>query len=349
MYLSGVPRPAICAEVGRTDATITNVLRREGVTPQRKGGKANPERDARVLSMYSDGIPTLEIAASLGLHEKSVYNALYRHGVQRDRNVPFTEDERARIVELYRGGMDGPAIGRLVDCHSSGVYALLKREGIDRRERIALLNPSYFDEIDMPDKAYWLGFIAADGCVTGMERKNPRLQIKLARRDHDHLVILHRALDAQHAIRDNEQWSKGKMRPYSTLTVYSAEIVNALIGHGITPRKSLTLQPWDGPADLMPHYWRGVIDGDGSITQKGWNVWVSVVGSQPMMCAFAAWAHDACGTNATARPDRNRSWVVQVGGTIIVRGLIHALYADAPTALARKRERAERAIAWLRD
>lgn len=344
-----MPRPAICAEVGRHDGTIGNVLKREGVPTGRKGGKANPERDAQVLAMYRGGAPTLEIASKLDLHEKSVYNALYRHGVQRDRNVPFTEDEQARIIELYQGGMDGPAIGRLVDCHSSGVYAVLKREGIDRRERIALLNPTYFDEIDTPDKAYWLGFIAADGCVTGLERKNPRLQIKLARRDHDHLAILHRALEAQHAIRDNEQWSKGKMRPFSTLTVYSAEIVNALISHGITPRKTLMLRPWDGPQDLMPHYWRGIVDGDGSITINDKGVYLQMVGTEAVTRAFAAWSNATIGSKVNARPTAGNAWTIQVGGTVKVRSLIYALYADAPTALARKRERAERVIARLRD
>ena len=40
------------------------------------------------------------------------------------------------------------------------------------------------------------------------------------------------------------------------------------MSHGITAKKTDALQPWDGPADLMPHYWRGLIDGDGSITHQ---------------------------------------------------------------------------------
>ena len=34
-------------------------------------------------------------------------------------------------------------------------------------------NFNYFDKIDTPDKAYWLGFIWADGYIAKRERKQP--------------------------------------------------------------------------------------------------------------------------------------------------------------------------------
>ena len=59
------------------------------------------------------------------------------------------------------------------------------------REFAACGNPSYFDQIDTPDKAYWLGFIATDGMVTGFKSGSLRLVIKLARKDRAHLEVLH--------------------------------------------------------------------------------------------------------------------------------------------------------------
>jgi hypothetical protein len=52
-------------------------------------------------------------------------------------------------------------------------------------------NEHYFDEVDSEAKAYWLGFIFADGCVLWNERtRNYALQVGLQGRDVDHLVML---------------------------------------------------------------------------------------------------------------------------------------------------------------
>ena len=46
---------------------------------------------------------------------------------------------------------------------------LLRNSGIDTnaRRRKFSLNESYFETIDSEEKAYWLGFILADGCLKG--------------------------------------------------------------------------------------------------------------------------------------------------------------------------------------
>lgn len=214
-------------------------------------------------------------------------------------------------------------------------------------------NPSYFDVIDTPDKAYWLGFIATDGCVTGFSSGSLRLQVKLARRDRDHLVLLHKALKAKRPIRDREEWSQPpgtterKARPCSVLTVSSHQIVHALVSHGITPRKTNDLKPWEGPADLVPHYWRGVIDGDGTITISPEGIRVGLAGSKAVVESFLAWARGVCGTTARAHQGKsgNRNyWVTYTGGTTGPRRLLAALYDDAPVALARKKALADLAV-----
>lgn len=347
LYKDGMTRPAIARETGWSQGTVDNIIRASGVVGASRvtGIRCSPETEAQVMALYEQDVTWREIVRLTGRTEHTVSAIIKRNGGELDRRGEVSPGDRARIPALYRGGMDAVAIGRMISCHSTTVYTVLREAGVERRSP-GCENETYFDQIDTPDKAYWLGFIGADGCVTGFKAGTPRLAVKLARKDCGHLALLHKALGAHRPVRDFEDMSLGKMRPYSSLTVYSQHLVESLVSHGITPRKSATLQPWDGPARLMPHYWRGLVDGDGSITINDTGVYVSFVGSEAVARAFRAWAHQACGTNTAARPGKPGSsyWVVQVGGTIMVLSLLAALYDDAPTSLARKKALADLAV-----
>jgi hypothetical protein len=218
------------------------------------------------------------------------------------------------------------------------------------REFAACGNPGYFDVIDIPEKAYWLGFLVTDGMVTGFKSGSLRLTVKLARKDRSHLEILHRTLQAKRPIRDREEWSKPpgtterKKRPVSVLDVCSPQLVNALVTQGVKPRKTDIVEPWDGPAGLMPHYWRGVMDGDGTLGTYDGEVRVGLCGSRPLTEAFLAWARDVCGTTANVRQGtqgNRRYCTLAIGGNNRAPRLLAALYDDAPVALARKKAEAD--------
>lgn len=118
----------------------------------------------------------------------------------------------------------------------------------------------------------------------------------------------------------------------------SRYLVASLGRLGIGPRKSATVEPWDGPADLMPHYWRGLFDGDGSIyrisVRRDW--YLSLCGSQACVDAFAAWAKSICGSRAQPHLARGECWYWAVGGGRMPQRLAKVLYGNATVSLARK-------------
>ena len=352
MYQAGKKWREIAAETGFSEFTVGNALRKEGVAADRGqlNTKTSPEDEAKILDLYAVGSSFAEIVRESGRSEHTITAVLRRNGREPGRNPwRLTDEQRERIPGLYEGGMDAPEIGRVLGCHSSSVYNVLKELNIDRREQIACDNPGYFDQIDTPAKAYWLGFLGADGCVTGFTRGDKtylRLQVKLARKDRDHLVTLHGALKARRPIRDFDEESCGKMVPVSMLAVSSQQVAEALISHGIIRKKTDALEPWNGPADLMSHYWRGLVDGDGSITINERGVFVQLTGSEDVAKAFAPWANAVAGTrvNATRKKDCKAAWCVQVGGVTGPRILLAALYDGAPVALARKQALADLAV-----
>jgi hypothetical protein len=200
-------------------------------------------------------------------------------------------------------------------------------------------NEHYFDAVDTAEKAYWLGFVAGDGTV-----HNDTLIISLAAKDAMHLVHLAQTLGDASLTKAAINSINGKRYPQERLTATSRILVRALASHGVHSRKSATLLPWPGPADLMRHYWRGLIDADGSV-DAGPRSSISLVGTLPVVSAFGAWAKSVR-PEISAEPHHHSSiWRFRLSGGYNCRALADALYSDATIALARKAATAAMIIA----
>ena len=126
-----------------------------------------------------------------------------------------------------------------------------------------------FENIDNEEKAYWLGFIYADGYIR--ERKSGNsLEIKLSVKDISHLELFRKNLDSNHLIR--EAFSKVKYKGGVSishmchLAIYSSQIVESIKTKGVHSRKTFTIGKPNIDEDLIPHFIRGYFDGDGSFS-----------------------------------------------------------------------------------
>lgn len=217
--------------------------------------------------------------------------------------------------------------------------AMVKRNRENPTQRKYSLDQHFFDEIDTPVKAYWLGFVAGDGCIA-----DRALVVGLAAKDASHLRSLAADLRATNPVRMDMATVNGKSYPRAKLVLHSWRLVEALAHHGILPRKSADLQPWDGPADLMPHYWRGLVDADGHIILgPDWEL--GLVGTEAVTTAFGVWAKSVEPLIEAAANPHKSIWKFTVGGRVLARTVAQALYGDAVTALSRKAERAAALIA----
>jgi len=136
------------------------------------------------------------------------------------------------------------------------------RTGPERK--YSLDREDFFERIDSPEKAYWLGFIAADGGLRSPKHGGGRrLTLNLSAKDRSHLILLNSTLGSSGPLR---RWkSRGPNGGYR-LTISSAKMCRDLESHGITPRKTFSLGPPTGiPSRLNLHFIRGYFDGDGSV------------------------------------------------------------------------------------
>jgi intein/homing endonuclease len=131
----------------------------------------------------------------------------------------------------------------------------------------------YFKVIDTPEKAYWLGFIFADGSLYKRDNnrgwKGYNFELSLKNADREHLVKLAKAIDCNVPIKTRSSTLKKYGTFYSSrLMFFCDEFARNLINCGCTVNKSLTLEfPSERilPKLLYSHFIRGYFDGDGCI------------------------------------------------------------------------------------
>lgn len=127
-------------------------------------------------------------------------------------------------------------------------------------------NFSYFREIDSKDKAYFLGFIASDGCVydrdNGIQQK--MLSIGIHQKDEEVLTGFLKYLDSNNPI--NKHFTKET--PVAQIQIVNDELCNDLSKYNIFPRKTWEYYPKNIPNEFMWHFIRGYFDGDGYISWK---------------------------------------------------------------------------------
>lgn len=130
-------------------------------------------------------------------------------------------------------------------------------------------NKQAFDKIDTEEKAYWLGFLYADGSI-GSSRNSVELQ--LSSKDKEHLRKFSQFMKYNGEIKNKfNKKDKDENTYYEScrITFTNKHLWDALNTKGCTPRKSLTLKFPDEclfeSKSLIRHFIRGYFDGDGSL------------------------------------------------------------------------------------
>ena len=134
------------------------------------------------------------------------------------------------------------------------------------------IDSGYFKEINTEYKAYILGFIFADGSVYQPPGKNRQLVFRIGVQEEDSYILDKLSTDAagnhKYTVRTPSSIAKG-YKPQVLVTISSNELCQDLIKLGCNIRKSKegiifpNLKP-----EMVRHFIRGFLDGDGSIILK---------------------------------------------------------------------------------
>lgn len=133
-----------------------------------------------------------------------------------------------------------------------------------RYGRRYFFNEKYFDVINTEHKAYWLGFIYADG--SHYPQRNS-LRIILQEDDRHILEQFYRDVECERTL--DKIFNKEYKKYYVAVTLQSMHLSESLLRQGVPGDKSFKIRfPPDEivPLSLKKHFIRGYFDGDGSIT-----------------------------------------------------------------------------------
>lgn len=219
--------------------------------------------------------------------------------------------------------------------------------GLDGRTKWRL-HRDRFSVIDNEWAAYWLVFIAADGCVTGTRR----VAIVLAEKDRKHL----------------EKYAKwmgnkpvkviDKKFPAVRYTTDARQIAQDLIDKGIKPLKTAKgFQLQNVPQEVLPHFIRGFFDGDGNVLVQH-HRYKNVEDDRTLTLRFTVevgvgdWLIEylrSQGIKATAFPHHTTPYIREL---FICTGeaekLYNLMYNNATVYLERKKEKAEECLEFRR-
>jgi hypothetical protein len=199
--------------------------------------------------------------------------------------------DKDQLKELYEKYKSQKKVAEVLNCDYKTIARWMKKFEIEsvgtQGARRHDFNHNYFQSIDTEEKAYWLGFIMADGCVyKGSDGRSYRLQINLQGKDRQVLELFQKAIGSNYKISDKKVGNAD----VSQLKVNSTIMCMDLVNLGVVPRKSLVCKMPDLDHKMVPHFIRGLFDGDGCISgyiradspnKKVWSF--SLAGSQHIL------------------------------------------------------------------
>lgn len=235
------------------------------------------ENKEEIIRLYQDNVSATKIAGMFDTSAATICKYLKQWGVEvSNKQNQLHFDLEKDIIPEYRNGV---SLSKLAAKYHTTVPTLsrrLKALGIEiiNRQNVTKFNEHIFDSIDTEEKAYWLGFIFADGYISS----NPLDPSKKARYDFELSLSI---VDLEHLHKFNKFMEHNKCNIKTSIvkqddkefercrwSIVNKHLWETLNSYGCTPRKSTTLEfPLIFEDDsLLISFIRGYFDGDGCLT-----------------------------------------------------------------------------------
>ena len=292
----------------------------------------------QIKKKYLTGDSTEQLALEYGVTGPVIRKFLKRLGVPLRKSK--LEGKEQEVTEKYLAGLSSIQLAESYGVSKPTILTLLKDQKVERRNRSQsqqkyTIDEHVFDCIDSEEKAYWLGFLYADGNNSPSVRT---ITLQIHKRDRDILKKLKFFLKSDAPIK--------KVKSDSTLirfTVTNKHLSSKLEELGIVQAKTfkLTFPKWLSTEFQKP-FIRGYFDGDGGISSVNTaDITFSVTGTVSIVRTIQSILMKECDLPETELderyPERQTSIrTCRYSGRVQVLRILNYLYEDASVFLERK-------------
>lgn len=194
------------------------------------------------------------------------------------------EQHKDYILNCINQNQTMAQIARSLNENPLAVKRIINKYLPDKKFRYNLGNIFYFNIIDSDDKAYFLGFIAADGSLVKSTQSNSiALTITLNKKDKVILETLRSYIGCETPVKDLS--TKDQVR----FVIQNKQFTDDLQSYGIEPKKSLNMKSiiQNIPKPYRKAFLRGYFDGDGSIMKDSKNrYYIQIRGTLEFLQAY---------------------------------------------------------------
>lgn len=253
--------------------------------------------------------------------------------------------QQEKIISMYAKRRPIERMERETGLPAKKITEFLKERKLwtGHRSLFYYFDEFFFDKIDTEEKAYWLGFIYADGYLTS---NTNIIGIELDAKDKEHLEKFKNAIQSELDVKVYHKNSTYGPQTNCRFTVRSKHMRSILLSYYKSVHKTFEGEFPKIDKELERHLIRGFFDGDGSLTysqKKDYSKYlvipaVSFVGTKETLEYIESITPMSWYWSKRVKNDTNN---FQIGCKNVnqVLSFLHYMYDDATIYLDRKYER----------
>lgn len=293
-----------------------------------------------IISNYSTS-KTKDIAQELGISESQVFSYATNKKLKKNFESLYKRDNYFNVCLLERQNEKYNPY----DFLGKSVEPKLESEKLYKSKYGKyFLNQDYFEVIDNEWKAYWLGFLYADGYVVtrnNKDKKSYTVGLNLKEEDKSHIEKFANSVQTDAPIKTYK--TNYKDYEASKIIICNKKFCEDLIDKGCYENKTFLLNFPKLRQDLVRHFIRGYFDGDGgvSVNIEKKTVRVNIVGTYNILKTICDIFHEQIDAiypkmQTKNKEDTNKVYSIQWGNIFTCKKIYQFLYKDCNIYLERK-------------
>lgn len=301
------------------------------------------EEKKKIIDLFNAGYNTVYIANELNRASSSVQRFLKKTGYEIKMNrLNVTKLEEKEICNLYMAGYSTEAISEMYNPKiKSGntISKILKRNGIELRpaKRVVVINnEDFFQRIDSEEKAYLLGLFITDGYVKEDYRGNRSKLVGITLSVKDEYMI--KKIKDLLGIKSRKLYYS---REEVTVECSSNKLAEDLSKYGVVIRKTFKTYIPNIDANLIKHLLRGILDGDGIVSDNTNAFYCGICGTEMLVNQFKNICVEQLGikNNKVTFNKTNNIYYWSFSSKKDICKFYRYIYEDATIFLLRKKEK----------